>query len=44
MKLKIVRSNTGDAIVYSYIIKSISEFELLINKLFSTKIKFNVFI
>jgi len=44
MKLKIVRSNTGDAVVYSYIINSISEFELLINKLFSTKIKFNVFI
>lgn len=41
---KINKSNTGGATVYSYVIDSISEFELLINKLFSTKIKFNVFI
>lgn len=44
MKMKIVRNNTGEATVYSYILGSISEFEFVINKLFSTKIRFNVFI
>ena len=44
MRLKINRTNTGDTIVYSYVLDSIKEFELLINKLFLTKIKFNIFV
>lgn len=37
------RSDTGKAIVYTYPIKSRSEFELLLNKLMSTKLTFNIF-
>lgn len=44
MRLKINRTDTGDTIVYSYVLDSIKEFELLINKLFLTKIKFNIFV
>lgn len=44
MKMKVVRNNTGHATVYSYVLSSVSEFEFMINKLFSTKIRFNVFV
>lgn len=43
MRLKLNRTNTGGAIVYSYVLDTINEFEYLLNKLFSTKIKFNIF-
>jgi hypothetical protein len=39
----LVRSEVGRAVSYSYIIRNKEELELIINKLMSLKIKFNVF-
>ena len=43
MKGKIVRSEKGKAVIYTYSFQGASEFELLLKKLMSTKITFNIF-
>jgi len=43
MKGKIVRSEKGKAIIYTYSFQGSSEFEMLLKKLMSTKITFNIF-
>ena len=43
MKGKIVRSEKGKAIIYTYSFQGPSEFEMLLKKLMSTKITFNIF-
>lgn len=43
LKLKINRTDTGKAIVYTYNIKTKSEFEFILKKLMSTGIVFNIF-
>lgn len=42
-KIEINRSDTGEVIVYTYPVKSKNDFELFLNKLFSLRIKFNIF-
>lgn len=44
LRLKMTKSNTGDVTIYSYNINSLTEFTYVLNKLFSTKIKFNIFV
>lgn len=42
-KIEINRSDTREVIVYTYPVKSKNDFELFLNKLFSLRIKFNIF-
>lgn len=43
MKTKVRRAEMGRSVVYNYSFNSLSEFDLLIKKLMSTRIKFNIY-
>ena len=43
LKTKIRRSEMGRSVVYNYSFNSLSEFDLIIKKLMSTRIKFNIY-
>lgn len=43
LKTKISRSDTGKVIIYSYALKDLKEFDLILNKLMSSGIKPNIF-
>jgi len=43
MKTKIRRSEVGKSVLYNYSFNSLNEFDLLIKKLMSTQIKFNIY-